>query len=67
MGKWRILVLGTDGFGRSDSRENLRKFFEIDSDSIVYTSLKLIGKEKEAKQFSKNKDIFTNQGNPWQI
>ena len=43
------------------------KFFEIDSDSIVYTSLKLIGKEKEAKQFSKNKDIFTNQGNPWQI
>ena len=22
-------VLGTDGFGRSDSRENLRRFFEV--------------------------------------
>ena len=24
-------VLGTDGFGRSDSRKNLREFFEIDA------------------------------------
>jgi pyruvate dehydrogenase E1 component len=32
-------VLGTDGFGRSDTRENLRKFFEIDANSIIYSAL----------------------------
>ena len=32
-------VLGTDGFGRSDTRENLRRFFEVDSSNIVYSVL----------------------------
>lgn len=32
-------VLGTDGFGRSDSRPNLRKHFEVDPQSIAYASL----------------------------
>ena len=32
-------VLGTDGFGRSDTRENLRRFFEIDTESIIIASL----------------------------
>jgi pyruvate dehydrogenase E1 component len=32
-------VLGTDGFGRSDTRENLREFFEIDAKSIAYAAL----------------------------
>ena len=32
-------VLGTDGFGRSDTRPNLRKFFEIDSQSITLAAL----------------------------
>jgi pyruvate dehydrogenase E1 component len=32
--------LGTDGFGRSDSREALRRFFEIDEAHIVATVLK---------------------------
>ena len=32
-------VLGTDGFGRSDTRENLRRFFEVDSKNIVYATL----------------------------
>jgi len=35
-------VLGTDGFGRSDTRENLRKFFEIDRYYIVLSSLKAL-------------------------
>ena len=26
----RYVVLGTDGFGRSDTREKLRRFFEVD-------------------------------------
>ena len=33
------VVLGTDGFGRSDTRPNLRKFFEIDSQSITLAAL----------------------------
>ena len=32
-------VLGTDGFGRSDTRANLRYFFEIDAAYIAYTAL----------------------------
>ena len=33
------LVLGTDGFGRSDSRENLRHFFGVNAEHIVYHSI----------------------------
>jgi pyruvate dehydrogenase E1 component len=32
-------VLGTDGFGRSDSRKQLRHFFEVDSKFIVLAAL----------------------------
>jgi len=35
----RYVVLGTEGFGRSDSREALRTFFEIDTNSIVIAAL----------------------------
>ena len=38
-------VLGTDGYGRSDTRDALRKFFEIDSDSIVVGALSLLEKD----------------------
>ncbi|WP_419769863.1 MAG: pyruvate dehydrogenase (acetyl-transferring), homodimeric type [Candidatus Marinarcus sp.] len=37
-------ALGTDGFGRSDSRANLRSFFEVDSDFIVFTTLAQLAK-----------------------
>jgi pyruvate dehydrogenase E1 component len=33
------LVLGTDGFGRSDTREKLRGFFEVDRYNIAYAAL----------------------------
>jgi pyruvate dehydrogenase E1 component len=33
------VVLGTDGYGRSDSRTNLRDFFEVDAKMIAYTAL----------------------------
>ncbi|HEX6900962.1 MAG TPA: pyruvate dehydrogenase (acetyl-transferring), homodimeric type [Thermoanaerobaculia bacterium] len=36
----RFYVLGTDGFGRSDTRETLRRFFEIDAESIVLAALR---------------------------
>lgn len=35
----RMVVLGTDGMGRSDSREALRRHFEVDAESIVIATL----------------------------
>ena len=35
----RYLVLGTDGFGRSDTREELRRFFEVDRNWVVLAAL----------------------------
>src|SRR5207247_47703 len=34
-----LMTLGTDGFGRSDTRERLRRFFEIDASLIVIATL----------------------------
>jgi pyruvate dehydrogenase E1 component len=38
-------ALGTDGFGRSDTRENLRRFFEVDRNNIVYATLDSLRKQ----------------------
>ena len=37
-------VLGTDGFGRSDSRENLRRHFEVDASYVVVAALSELAK-----------------------
>ena len=37
---------GTDGYGRSDSRKNLRKFFEVDKNHIVTYTLSALAKEQ---------------------
>ncbi len=34
-----LTTLGTDGFGRSDTRQRLRRFFEIDAESVVVATL----------------------------
>jgi pyruvate dehydrogenase E1 component len=34
-----LTTLGTDGFGRSDTRERLRRFFEVDAESVVIATL----------------------------
>jgi pyruvate dehydrogenase E1 component len=39
------VVLGTDGFGRSDTRDNLRHFFEVDSKHIVIATLSALAAE----------------------
>jgi pyruvate dehydrogenase E1 component len=39
------VTLGTDGFGRSDSRENLRRFFEVDRFHVVVAALKALADE----------------------
>ncbi|NVD96824.1 pyruvate dehydrogenase (acetyl-transferring), homodimeric type [Massilia sp. BJB1822] len=38
----RFVSLGTDGFGRSDTRESLRTFFEVDRHFIVLAALKAL-------------------------
>ena len=38
----RYEVLGTDGFGRSDSREALRDFFEVDANYVTLATLKAL-------------------------
>ena len=46
----RYTVLGTDGFGRSDTRAALRAFFEIDAKHIVVAALAALdkGRSREA-------------------
>lgn len=43
----KFISLGTDGFGRSDSREALRDFFEVDRYHIVIAALKALTERKE--------------------
>ncbi len=40
-----LTVLGTDGFGRSETRENLRRFFEIDAPMVVLATLNALAKQ----------------------
>ncbi|HVP68520.1 MAG TPA: pyruvate dehydrogenase (acetyl-transferring), homodimeric type [Anaeromyxobacteraceae bacterium] len=41
----RYVVLGTDGFGRSDTREKLRRFFEVDRHHVTVAALKALADE----------------------
>ena len=43
----RYKVLGTDGFGRSDSRDNLRRFFEVDRHYVAVAALKALAEDGE--------------------
>jgi len=41
----RYVVLGTDGFGRSDTRKQLRKFFEVDRYHVAVAALSALVEE----------------------
>jgi pyruvate dehydrogenase E1 component len=43
----RFVSLGTDGFGRSDTRENLRNFFEVNRYYVVVAALKALSDDGE--------------------
>jgi len=43
----RFVSLGTDGFGRSDTRENLRTFFEVNRYYVVVAALKALSDDGE--------------------
>jgi len=63
-------ALGTDGFGRSDSRENLRAHFEVDANFIVFTTLSELVKaskldKKVLKKAMKSLNIDSEKINPF--
>jgi pyruvate dehydrogenase E1 component len=43
----RLLALGTDGFGRSDTRKALRRFFEIDAEHVTVAALYCLAERGE--------------------
>jgi pyruvate dehydrogenase E1 component len=50
--KWlpnKLYALGTDGFGRSEGRNELRDFFEVDAKHIVFATLYALYKEEKYK------------------
>ena len=64
--------LGTDGFGRSDTRKNLRKFFEVDKEHIVSYGLSILAKEqllssKFAKEAIKKYKINSDKPMPTKL
>ncbi len=68
----RYEVLGTDGFGRSDSREALRDFFEVDANYVILAALKALVDEGEmdaavVAQAVKKYGIDINKPNPMTV
>jgi pyruvate dehydrogenase E1 component len=41
----RLVTLGTDGFGRSDNRQHLRRFFEVSAEAIVAAALSRLARD----------------------
>jgi len=68
----KFTPLGTDGFGRSDTRKNLRDFFEVDSPHIVLSALYSLFEEGKipielVKKAIKKYNFHTNRDDPWNI
>ncbi len=65
----RYKVLGTDGFGRSDTRKKLRHFFEVDRYYVAVAALKALADEgainaKEVSKAIKRYRIDPDKPNP---
>jgi pyruvate dehydrogenase E1 component len=66
------VVLGTDGYGRSDSRKKLREFFEVDANSIVRTTAYTLFKDKKIsksvlEKIYKDMGVDQTKPNPWEV
>lgn len=59
-----MTALGTDGYGRSDSREALRKYFEVDATSIVLAALQALAVEGKVDPEIPEKAIKSLQIDP---
>jgi pyruvate dehydrogenase E1 component len=65
--KWvpgKYVSLGTDGFGRSDTRENLRKFFEMDADYIAAAAISTLMREGKMTKSKAENALKTLDINP---
>jgi pyruvate dehydrogenase E1 component len=65
----RYTVLGTDGFGRSDTRANLRRFFEVDRYYIAHAAIAALAAEgkmnaKDVARAIKQYKIDDEKANP---
>jgi pyruvate dehydrogenase E1 component len=65
-------VLGTDGFGRSDSRENLRRFFEVNRYFVVIAALKALAEDREVPisvvaDAIKKYNVDVTRPDPWMV
>lgn len=65
--KGSFKTLGTDGFGRSDSRANLREHFEVDANFIAYTTLYLLVENGKLDKKVLNEAIAKFKINPNKI
>ena len=68
----RYVVLGTDGFGRSDYRVKLRKFFEVNRHYVAVAALKALADDGEIKpevvdQAIKKYGLDTERPDPWTV
>ena len=66
----RYVVLGTDGFGRSDYRAKLRRFFEVDRHYVAAAALKALADDGEIKpgivdQAIERYGIDADRPDPW--
>jgi pyruvate dehydrogenase E1 component len=59
-----LMTLGTDGYGRSDTRERLRRFFEVDAESTVIATLYALAEKGQLEKTVVAKAIKELQVNP---
>ena len=59
-----FVALGTDGYGRSDTRERLRHFFEVDAKFIVLAALEALVKQNKLSKSVMVEAISRYQINP---
>jgi pyruvate dehydrogenase E1 component len=58
-------TLGTDGFGRSDYRRALRRFFEVDRHHVTVAALHALGRTVDAQQAIEDYEIDPEVAPPW--
>jgi pyruvate dehydrogenase E1 component len=68
----RYVTLGTDGFGRSDTRAALRRFFEVDSHQVVLAALAALASEGSVDaalvgRAARRYGISIGAAAPWEI
>ncbi len=65
----RLISLGTDGFGRSDNRQHLRRHFEINAESIAAAALSRLARDgkfdmKKAQKAFQELNVDTEKKDP---